>query len=102
MNSRREFIVKRVPAAGAAVLLSRMALAQSLPAMTEADPMGKAMGFVLDTAKADQAKYPKHAKDQSCTSCIHYAKPGADSAKCDLFSKSVPKGGWCSGYSKRP
>jgi len=102
MSTRREFFVKLVPLAGAAALLPRVALAQNVPAMTEADPMGKAMGFVLDTAKADQAKYPKHANDQTCASCLHFTKPGADSAKCDLFSKTVPKGGWCGGYSKRP
>ncbi len=102
MGNRREFVAKLIPLASAAVLLPRMAAAQAVPALTEADPMAKAMGFVMDTAKADQVKFPKHSKEQVCASCLHFTKPGADSAKCDIFSKAVPKGGWCSGYSKRP
>jgi hypothetical protein len=101
MTNRRDFIMKLVPLAGAAAVLPRVALAD-VPALTESDPMAKAMGFRLDTTKADQAKYPKHTNDQACAKCLHFTQPGADSAKCDLFSKIVPKGGWCSGFSKRP
>jgi len=101
MTTRRQFVLKLVPLAGAAAMLPRLAAAQELPALTEADPMAKALGFSLDTSKVDQAKYAKHTKEQSCASCLHFTKPGADSAKCDLFNKMVPKGGWCSGYSKR-
>ena len=101
MTNRREFVLKFVPLAGAAVVLPRVALAD-VPVLTEADPMAKAMGFVLLTANANQAKYPKHSTEQTCASCLHFTTPGAESAKCDLFSKMVPKGGWCSGYSKRP
>jgi hypothetical protein len=102
MTNRREFVLKLVPLAGAAAVLPRVALAADVPVLTEADPMAKAMGFRLDTTKADSAKYPKHANDQMCAKCLHFTQPGADSAKCDLFSKIVPKGGWCSGFSKRP
>jgi high potential iron-sulfur protein len=102
MNSRRQFVLKLAPLAGAAALLPRLAGAQDLPALTEADPMAVALGFRLETAKADQVKFPKHTNEQSCASCVHFMKPGADSARCDLFNKTVPKGGWCSGYSKRP
>jgi hypothetical protein len=101
MTNRREFVLKLVPLAGAAAVLPRVAFAD-VPVLTEADPMAKAMGFRLETKNADQAKYPKHTNEQSCASCLHFTQPGADSAKCDLFSKIVPKGGWCSGYSKRP
>lgn len=102
MNSRRQFVLKLAPLAGVAALLPRIAGAQDLPALTETDPMAVALGFKLDTAKADQAKFPKHTKEQSCASCVHFLKVGADTSKCDLFNKMVPKGGWCSGYSKRP
>jgi hypothetical protein len=101
MTNRRQFVLKFVPLAGAAAMLPRVALAD-VPVLTEADPMAKAMGFRLKTADADQAKYPKHTTDQMCAKCLHFTVPGADSAKCDLFSKMVPKGGWCSGFSKRP
>jgi hypothetical protein len=101
MTQRRDFIFKLIPLAGAAALLPRAALAD-VPALTEEDGMAKAMGFRSSTDKVDQAKYPKHAGDQVCAKCLHYATPAADTAKCDLFSKIVPKGAWCSGYSRRP
>ncbi len=102
MNSRRQFVLKLAPLAGAAALLPRLAAADEVPALTETDPMAIALGFKLETKKADHAKYPKHTDEQSCASCLHFTKAGADSARCDLFNKVVPKGGWCSGYSKRP
>jgi hypothetical protein len=101
MNTRRQFVLKMVPLAGAAAMLPRLVRAQDVPALTETDPMGMALGFKLDTNKVDQAKYPKHTKDQTCASCLHFTKVGAETARCDLFNKMVPKGGWCSGYSKR-
>jgi hypothetical protein len=101
MTNRRDFVLKFIPMAGAAAVLPGVALAD-VPVLTEADPMAKAMGFRTDTNRADQAKYPKHTPDQMCAKCLHFTVPGADSAKCDLFSKIVPKGGWCSGFSKRP
>lgn len=101
LNNRRLFILKVAPLAGAALVLPRVAPAQGLPALTEIDPMAIALGFRLDTTKVDQAKFPKHANDQTCANCLHFAKGGGDTARCDLFNKIVPKGGWCSGYSKR-
>jgi hypothetical protein len=99
MTNRRDFVLKFVPLAGAAAVLPRMAMAADVPDLTEADPMAKAMHFVLD---AGTTKDAKHVAGTSCASCLHFTKAGADKAKCDLFSKNVPKGGWCTGYSKRP
>jgi len=101
MIKRRDFVLKFVPMAGAVAALPRVALAD-VPALTEDDKMAVAMGFKLKTEKADQAKYPKHTNEQSCAHCLHFTTPGAESARCDLFNKTVPKGGWCSGFSKRP
>jgi len=101
MTKRRDFVLKFVPMAGAVAVLPRVALAD-VPALTEDDKMAVAMGFKLKTESADQKKYPKHSTDQFCAHCLHYTQPGADMARCDLFNKLVPKGGWCSGFSKRP
>ena len=101
MTNRRDFVLKLVPLAGAAAMLSRVALAE-VPALTEDDKMAVAMGFRLHTEKADQAKYPKHTNEQNCAKCLHFTTVGAENARCDLFNKLVPKGGWCSGFSKRP
>ena len=102
MTNRREFVLKFVPLAGAAAVLPGVALGADVPVLTEDDKMAVAMGFRLLTAKADQVKYPKHTTEQFCARCLHFTTPGADSARCDLFNKMVPKGGWCSGFSKRP
>lgn len=101
MTKRRDFVFKIVPLAGAAAVLPRVALAE-VPRLTEEDKMAVAMGFRLRTENADQAKYPKHTNEQFCGRCLHFTEPGKDLARCDLFNKLVPKGGWCSGFSKRP
>ena len=63
---------------------------------------GCAVCLDLHTKDADQKKYPKHTDEQFCGRCLHFTEPGKDQARCDLFNKLVPKGGWCSGFSKRP
>jgi hypothetical protein len=101
MTKRRQFMAAIVPVAGALVAFPRVGLGE-IATLTEDDKMGSAMGFRLKTEKADQAKYPKHTTEQVCAKCVHYGTPAADSARCDLFNKNVPKGGWCSGFTKRP
>jgi len=101
MAKRREFIAAIIPVAGALVAFPPLVLAD-IAALTEDDKMGKAMGFRLQTDKADTVKYPKHTNEQVCAKCVHYATPTAETARCDVFNKTVPKGGWCSGFSKRP
>jgi len=101
MQDRRNFVLKIFPLAGAMAVLPRLAQAE-VPVLTEDDSMAKAMGFHLHTKDADQKKYPKHTEEQFCARCLHFTEPGKDRARCDLFNKIVPKGGWCSGFSKRP
>jgi hypothetical protein len=102
MSKRRAFILKLVPLAGAIAVLPRVAAAVDIGPLAEDDKMAVTLGFRLHSDKADAAKYPKHTNEQVCGKCLHYKTPEADSARCDLFNKSVPKGGWCSAYSKRP
>jgi hypothetical protein len=102
MNGRRHFVLQLAPLAGAATLLPQLARAQNLPALSETDPMAIALGFRPDTTKVNQSKYPSHANDQTCGNCLHFLPPGGASARCDLFSKTVPKDGWCSAYARRP
>ncbi len=100
-DGRREFILKLIPLAGAALMLPRLAHAAEPAELTESDAMAKALGFRLNTNEVDQAKYLTHTKEQTCGNCLHYAKSGAKRARCDIFSKTVPKQGWCSAYVKR-
>jgi hypothetical protein len=102
MSKRRQFVLKMVPLAGVLVVLPRAALAADAPPLAEDDKMAVALGFRLSSTKVDAAKFPKHTNEQSCAKCLHFKAPAAESAKCDLFNKTVPKGAWCSGFSKRP
>ncbi len=101
MMKRRDFVFRIVPVAATVTLVPCAALAD-VPALVETDKMAVAMGFHLQTKDADQKKYPKHTDEQFCGRCLHFTEPGKDQARCDLFNKTVPKGGWCSGFSKRP
>jgi hypothetical protein len=99
MTNRRVFILQSV--VGTSALAAGVAMAA--PLVAEADANAKSLGYVADTAKADQAKYPKHTKDQSCSSCALYqGKAGAASGACPLFAgKEVVPKGWCSAYAKK-
>jgi len=100
MTNRRVFILQSV--VGTSALASGMAMAAA-PMVAETDANAKSLGYVADTAKADQAKYPKHTKDQSCTTCALYqGKAGAASGACPLYAgKEVAAKGWCSAYAKK-
>jgi hypothetical protein len=101
-SSRRVFIAQVVAGSGAVIAIG--AKAQTPPLVDEKDAQAAALGYVADTAKADKAKYPKHAADQKCNGCQLYTGKAADkSGPCSLFAgKHVTAGGWCSAWVKKP
>jgi hypothetical protein len=101
-NSNRRVFLMQVAACGS-VLAATRAQAQAAK-VDEKDPQATALGFVLDTNKADQKKFPKHVKEQKCNGCALYqGKPADASGPCTLFAmKIVPAGGWCSAWAKKP
>ena len=101
MNLRRRVVFQLLPMAGVSLIAARAARAAELPALTESDPMAAALGFKLDTKNVVRSKYPTYTIGQACGNCLHYMKPGTDRAECDIFKKTVPKGGWCAAYVKR-
>jgi len=100
MANRREFFLKIVPAAGALAALPGVGFAQ-VAVLAEDEKLAQSLGFRLHTEQVDQTKFPKHTNTQMCAGCALYSATGAESAKCKLFNKIVPKTGWCSGYAKR-
>jgi hypothetical protein len=90
--------------AGSSAVIALGAQAQQPARVDEKDAQAAALGYVADTAKADEKKYPKHAKDQKCSGCQLYSGKAADaSAPCSLFAgKHVAAGGWCSAWVKKP
>lgn len=104
--SRRRFLKVAAGTAGAAALaamLPRMANAQALPHLSPSDPAAKALGYVEDTSKVDQAKYANHKATDNCANCKFFqGKPGDAYAGCQLFpGKAVNAKGWCSAHAPK-
>ena len=103
MHSRRDFI-RTLSFTGAALLIASEARAD-LPMLDEKDPTATALGYVADTTKANQAKYPNHTPAQQCNNCVLYqGKPlvATGAGPCPLYAgKQVAAKGWCSSYAKR-
>ena len=100
MTNRRVFILQSV--IGTSALASGVVMAAA-PLVAETDANAKSLGYVAQSAKADQAKFPKHTKDQTCGNCALYqGKAGAASGGCPLYpGKEVVATGWCSAYAKK-
>jgi hypothetical protein len=101
MQSRRHFI-RTISLTGAAMLIGTEARAD-LPMVDEKDPTAAALGYVPDSSKANQAKYPNHTPAQQCNNCqLFQGKAGAASGPCPLYAgKQVSSKGWCSAYAKK-
>lgn len=101
MTTNRRTFMMTVAATGAALTTHR-AMAQAK--LDEKDPQAVALGYVADSTKADQKKYPKHEAAQVCTGCVLWqSKPTDAMGNCALFAgKPVNAKGWCSAWAKKP
>ncbi len=104
MNKRR-IVIQSISAAG---ILSTTGLPiWSWAALQKVDPkdaQAVSLGYVEDTTKADEKKFPKHAKDQACAGCQFYQTAQAEGgyAPCSIFAnKGVAAKGWCSAWVKK-
>lgn len=103
MTTRRTFLLKVVPAVGAAALLGSRAFAAPAVKLSETDKMAMTLGYKTDTTKVDAKKYPKHTKDQACHNCtLFQGKPTDAFGGCTLFAgKQVANNGWCMSWAKK-
>lgn len=96
IESRRRFLKVAAGTTVAAVVMGgvpRFARAADLPAVTEADPTAKALGYVEDGTKSTS---PKHKAGDDCTNCQFYSGGATGRGPCQLFpGKSVNAKGWC-------
>ena len=101
-GTRRTFMMQ-VAGAGTALAASRAMAQATGPKVDEKDPQAAALGYVADTTKADQKKFPKHTADQKCNSCQLFVGKATDAAGgCPLFAgKQVAGAGWCSAWAKK-
>ena len=104
MNSRRRFIQIVSLSSVALAVGAEAARAADLPMVDEKDATAASLGYVADTTKANQTKYPNHAATQMCGNCqLYQGKAGAASGPCPLYAgKQVAAKGWCSAYAKKP
>ena len=100
MNRERRVFMLVVSAISATAAGS---LARAQAHLDEKDPQATALGYVEDSARADQKKFPNHAATQICSSCaLGQFKTGESYANCTLVAgKQVSAKGWCSAFVKR-
>lgn len=74
------------------------ASAADLPLVAADDPIGKAVKYVEDAAKASDAK-----PGSKCATCTLYqGAAGSSQGPCLLFpGKAVKAGGWCSSWTRK-
>lgn len=100
---RRVFMLKVVAGAtGLALPAAAWTAPKATVAVKETDAYPKSMGFRLDTAAVDKAKFPRHDVSQNCKECqLFSADPGDELGTCSFFKRLVPPGGWCRNFKQR-
>lgn len=88
----------------AAVGVSSIAWSDSLPMVSESDPMAVSLGYKANASSVDKAKFPQYVAGSSCSSCaLFQGAAGASSGPCAIFAgKAVSAQGWCASYAKKP
>jgi hypothetical protein len=65
----------------------------------ETDAYPKSMGFRINTANVDKAKFPRHEVAQKCSGCqLFSGKTGEPLGTCSFFKRPVPVDGWCRNF----
>jgi hypothetical protein len=100
MNRDRRVFMLVVGAIGAG---ATVAPARAQNHLDEKDPQAAALGYVEDTTKVDEKKFPKHTAAQMCSKCaLGQFKANETYANCTLFAgRQVHANGWCSAFVKR-
>jgi hypothetical protein len=101
-SSRRTFLISSIGVASA-LAVSRTAFAADPVQLAESDAMAQSLGYKLDAATVDKAKFPRYAAGQDCGNCSFYqGKPTDAFAGCPMFGgKQVASKGWCNAYNKK-
>ena len=104
-QGRRRFLLTTGAGAGAALaitVLPALARADDLPHLAPSDPTAQALGYVEDTTKADDKKYPNHKPTQDCANCNFWQGGSSEYGACQLFpGKAVHSKGWCSAHAEK-
>ena len=113
MTSRRDFVLRLVPAtaigvSALAAAAPKTAAAAPKPAagpahISETDAIAVQMGYKNDATKVDKKKYPQWAAGRVCSGCaLFQGKPTDAWAACPaLGNKAVNAKGWCLAWAKK-
>jgi hypothetical protein len=93
-ESRRRLLKKLALAASVGSLASAQLRAADLPLIAESDPAAKAVKYVEDTTKANEAQ------GNRCDTCgLYSGKDGSTQGPCQIFKgKAVKAAGWCNAW----
>ena len=103
MRQIKRRVILMVPVAAGLAGLHAPAARAAIKRVDENEPKATAIGYRHDSARVDQARYPKHDVSQKCNNCLAFApeKPTDEWGECDLMSdRLVNRNGWCSSYKK--
>jgi len=108
-SSRRNFLATAAVAASAALVglrpRSAAAAGESLPHLSESDPLAKSLGYQSDAKDVDKSKFPTYKAGERCGECRFFqGTPGQKSgyAGCQIFAGyAVDSQGWCASFNAR-
>jgi hypothetical protein len=97
---RRVFILKVVSTS--TLLLAGAREVAAAEKLDPADSYARSMGFRLNTEEVDQAKYPRHTKEQHCQVCQLWNGGEKEVGNCSFFDGAItPKNGWCKNFKAK-
>jgi hypothetical protein len=102
-TTRRIFIIRTVACGSAALTLPELVRAAP-PRVEESDPTAQALGYLHDTSKVDQKRFPKHSATQRCANCSFFQGSATDEwGGCAMFGrKQIAGPGWCNAWAAKP
>jgi hypothetical protein len=107
--SRRSFLATAAVAASAALVglkpPAARAEGESLPHLSESDPLAKSLGYQSAAKSVDKSKFPTYKDGEHCGLC-RFFQGTADATSgfggCQIFAGySVNAGGWCASFNAK-
>jgi hypothetical protein len=108
-SSRRSFLAGAAVAASAALVGLRprtaAAAGETLPHLSESDPLAKSLGYESEAKNVDKSKFPTYKAGERCGDCRFFqgtAGQKSGFAGCQIFAGySVNSDGWCASFNAR-
>jgi hypothetical protein len=101
--SRRAFVENSAMMIIASTGVASVAWSDSLPMVSESDPLAISLGYKANASAVDAHKFPQYAAGQMCSTCaVYQGAAGSSSGSCPIYAgKAVAAKGWCASYTKK-